>query len=107
MKSKGVRNETGEDFDELGRILISFHNEIENPDEGTNTIFKNHTSLYTTQGMHLNMTEPPDVDGFGTENITRTDDFIDEASGLEFKFIANGIEDVSPLTPDGNSGYLY
>ena len=57
--------------------------------------------------MTLNMTEPPDVDGYGIENITRTDDFIDEVSGLEFKFIANRIEDINPITPDGNSGYLY
>jgi hypothetical protein len=53
------------------------------------------------------MTDPPDVDGFGTENITRADDFIDHDSGLEFKFQATHKDDAVPISQDGHSGYLF
>jgi len=87
MTSKGLNPVTGENKDEIGRILINFHNEKENPNENTLQAFSNQTSLFTTNGLTLNMTDPPNVEGFGEPNITKTDDFIDEDSGLEFKFL--------------------
>ena len=53
------------------------------------------------------MTDPPNVEGIGEPNITKTDDFIDEDSGLEFKFFVTRREDPQPLTPDGQSGYFF
>lgn len=49
--------------------------------------------MFTTEGISLNMTDPPNVEGIGEPNITKTDDFIDEDSGLEFKFFVTHKDD--------------
>jgi len=35
MKSKGINTNTGEEVDEVGRILFNFHNEKENINQNT------------------------------------------------------------------------
>lgn len=51
VTSKGYVSEDTEEIDILGRVLISFHNEVENNNLNTQTIFKNHTKLYSTQSI--------------------------------------------------------
>ena len=81
MHSKGVKPRskdpiTGEDVDEVARIMINFHNEVENLSPRTKEVFANQTAVWTTDGWgHLNMIVPEKYGGEGDENLTRTDDF--------------------------------
>ena len=43
MASKGANPDTGESVDEVARIMINFHNEVENLNENTKAAFSNQT----------------------------------------------------------------
>ena len=43
MASKGVNDITGESVDEVARIMINFHNEVENLNPNTKEAFSNQT----------------------------------------------------------------
>jgi len=48
MSSSGVHPETGETVDELARIMVNFHNEVENVNPLTKEVFSNQTLVWST-----------------------------------------------------------
>lgn len=51
MTSSIYEGEGEQKVETVARILFSFHNEIENKNENTKTIFKNNTNLYSTSSI--------------------------------------------------------
>ena len=97
----------GEPVDELARIMINIHNEVENENEQTWPVFKNQTETWSTKGKwHLDMHIPEDLGGAGGSNLTRTDSFCHQPSNLQFDYYRNPEAD-GFVTAQGHSGYIF
>ena len=92
--------------DEVARIMINFHNEVENQNQNTYAVFKNQTQAWSTTQQHLNASMPTSMGGAGGPNLTRADDFIEPTTKLRFEYHTNHDGD-GFQTDQGHSGYLF
>jgi len=103
----GTVGRDGEPVDELARIMINIHNEVENKNEQTWAVFENQTQTWSTKGKwHLDMHIPEALGGDGGKNLTRTDSFCHSPSNLQFDYFRN-IEGDGFVTAQGHSGYIF
>ena len=87
--------------------MINFHNEVENLNENTKGVFSNQTYIWSTaEYAHLNQSVPVKMGGSGGQNLTRTDNFVEDGTKLSFDYFANPEEDRF-VTDQGQSGYLF
>lgn len=111
MASQGTPPATKEkplpdSVDEVARIMINFHNEVENQNANTYPVFTNQTEVWSTASEHLNMSTPTSMGGAGGRNLTRADHFCEPTTGLAFDYTKNVDRDRF-LTDQGHSGYIF
>ena len=113
MASEGTHPATKEmpephRVDEVARIMINLHNEVENQNQNTYPVFTNQTEVWSTASEHLNMSTPTSMGGAGGRNLTRADHFVETTpfGNLTFNYYKNVDRDRF-LTDQGHSGYLF